>query len=249
MCIAIYKPAGVKIRKTILSHCFDQNPHGAGFAVPDENGITIRKGFFTFREFWREYREKSAGMAMLIHFRVATSGVIDGDNCHPWRIDKDHAMIHNGVLEHKLGLCHDDVSDTGLFAHNILSPALEIAPNIWKTEAFKWVIEQSIGSGNKVVILDNNGDSAIFNSEKGEWFEGSWFSNTTFKDERKKKPGTSVVSQRVQTKNAKLMVPESLEGDIVNALPPEHFYKQAETPETVPADDKKTPTMDVTLYC
>jgi hypothetical protein len=256
MCIAIFRPSGVKICKRVLQHCFAQNPHGAGFAIPENNRVVIQKGLFSFREFWEYYRSCSPDSPMLIHFRVATSGNINGDNCHPWRIDEQHALVHNGVLEHKLDLCHDDVSDTGLFVHNILTPTIAKAPNIWLNSGFKWALEESVGSSNKVVILDAAGNHQIFNEEKGEWSNGAWFSNATFKEERKKKPGTSVVSQRSNTfrsKRTDFVAPPSVNEDIVNQEPPPHFFieKKEEKPENVStANVTVTADMtDPTLYC
>lgn len=190
MCIAVFRPKGVKIRKKVLKQCFEQNPDGAGFAFPTKNAhfVKIVKGFFTFRSFWHSYRQyQERDEPMVIHFRVATSGQIDSNNCHPWRINKENVLIHNGVLEHKLGLQDNNLSDTGLFVRHVLAPIFNNSPEIWRESAFKWMIEECIGYSNKLVVLNKNGDHIIFNEKAGDWFEGAWFSNTTYKTERKKK--------------------------------------------------------------
>jgi hypothetical protein len=54
MCIAIYKPKGEEVSKDRLRNSFNRNPHGAGFAFAEGAGkVHIRKGFFTFDQFWK----------------------------------------------------------------------------------------------------------------------------------------------------------------------------------------------------
>jgi predicted glutamine amidotransferase len=244
MCIAVFKPQDVKIKKAVLKHCFEQNPDGCGFAIPCLTGKTmkIRKGFFTFRSFWEQYREhESRGTPMLIHFRIATSGKIDQDNCHPWRISDKHALIHNGVLEHKLGLCHDDVSDTGLFVANILKPIFEQSTELWLNPAFKWTVEESIGN-NKLVLLDNAGNHVIYNESKGEWHEGAWFSNATYKEERKKRTTgtiyntTTATGVAFQGNQQQLLLPPPREKDLAEGV-------------TIPEVKKQDEVLDPTTIC
>ncbi len=97
MCIAVYKPKEAVLTKRTLKNCFDNNPDGAGFAYPNDEGtkIEVRRGYFGFRKFWRDYKAvQDKEKPMLIHFRIATSGCIDEENCHPWRIDEKHAFVH-----------------------------------------------------------------------------------------------------------------------------------------------------------
>lgn len=197
MCIAIYKPENVILSKTVLKNCFENNPDGAGFAYPDDEGksIQIQNGFFGFRKFWQNYR-RLQNKPMLIHFRIATSGKVDTVNCHPWRIDARHAMIHNGSIRHKLDGVTDDISDTGVFVKDILAPTFEIpelkGKKFWASGAFKWLMQESIGSNNKMVILAADGYATIFNEIQGEWEHEAWFSNKTYKEDRKFVRGTTV---------------------------------------------------------
>lgn len=188
MCIAIAKPKGVKIPKRVLKACFLNNPDGAGFAYPENGKVKIIKGLFSFRSFWREYREiDPESKSVLIHFRVATSGKIDSFNCHPWRINETHAFIHNGNLASRLGVSSEDVFDTGIFAGKVLTPIFNLSNELWKTDGFLWMMEEAIGSGNKLAIINSDGEFQIFNSILGEREHGSWFSNKTYKEERKSK--------------------------------------------------------------
>ena len=38
MCVAIVKPKDRTIPLSMLEHCWDANPHGGGFALPDGAG-------------------------------------------------------------------------------------------------------------------------------------------------------------------------------------------------------------------
>jgi hypothetical protein len=188
MCIICVKPAGVDIKKAVLKTCFENNPHGAGIALPsiDNKKVIVEKGFFSFNHFWQRYKFYSTfNKSMLIHFRVATSGKIDKKNCHPWVIDSAHAFVHNGNVQKQIGLQDDDYSDTALFVKHILKPTFAHNKTVWKNSAYKWCIETTIGKNNKMVILDNNGEFVIFNEKEGIWEDGIWFSNDTFKTARK----------------------------------------------------------------
>jgi hypothetical protein len=186
-CIACFKPREVILTKKIMKTCFINNPHGAGIAYASDNNkeVIVEKGFFHFRKFWHRLQELQINRTMLIHFRVATSGVIDKINCHPWRIDDKHALIHNGVVQHKIGLDSKDFSDTGLFVEHVLKPTFQKNNKVWKSYSYKWILEKAMGKNNKFVIIDNKENVVIFNEDEGEWHNGIWFSNDTYKNARK----------------------------------------------------------------
>lgn len=178
MCIAIYKPLGKKIPKKTYFNCFTNNDDGAGFAYIKDEKLFVAKGFFTFDEFWENF-EPLEEQACLIHFRVGTSGGNNGENCHPWRVSKDLVFIHNGVIS-SIDRDNQNWSDTGNFCENILKPLTNCFPEWWKQPEFKWMMENAIGGGNKVVLLGVNGEHIILNEKAGEWKEDVWFSNNSF---------------------------------------------------------------------
>lgn len=186
MCIAIFKPKNVILTKAVLKTCFENNPDGAGVAFPslDGSSVVVEKGFFTFKDFWQAYKNLKE-RPMLIHFRVATSGKIDIKNCHPWRINNKHALIHNGILQNKIGRISKDCSDTGLFVRLVLKPTFSKNEKIWKTSAYKWMMEKTIGFKNKIALMNNLGEVVIFNKNQGKEEHGCWFSNETYKKARK----------------------------------------------------------------
>jgi Zn finger protein HypA/HybF involved in hydrogenase expression/predicted glutamine amidotransferase len=145
MCIAIYKPAAVDVpSKKTLKNCWDSNSMGAGFAwwIEEEKVWQIKKGYMTWKKFWKafnhfQYEEKLKDVQTMIHFRISTSGVINGECCtHPFPItdvvDELNAtdtkaaniLIHNGVV----GSGEGDLSDTQVAARDyvdLLVPMLD----------------------------------------------------------------------------------------------------------------------------
>lgn len=200
MCVAIFRPSGSILTKKLLKKAHSNNPDSWGFAYPhdNQNEMVVKHGLSGFRQFWRAYRNIPANRPALIHFRIGTSGGFDEANCHPFLIDKKHALIHNGNLEYRLKEKNlEKVSDTAVFVKNYLEPAFT-DPNLkdkdfWKSEAFRWLLEESIGDTNKIVILDAEGEGVIFNEVSGEWEDnGAWFSNTSYKTDRKSIRGAKV---------------------------------------------------------
>jgi hypothetical protein len=182
MCITLIKKAsGAPISKDILYRCFDRNPHGAGLAFASNNKITLVKGFFRPEDLWDYYKKMPQDVVTLMHFRFASTGTIDPKNCHPWRIDKEHVMVHNGTVW-DFWSEKSEISDTGRFVHMLLQPLFKKDKFFWRRKVGQYLLNKVLWPG-KMIILRNNGDYVIFNEQAGEWHEGSWFSNDGYKDE------------------------------------------------------------------
>lgn len=244
MCIACFRPSNINLTRAVLHRMYNNNPDGCGIAYPDDKGksMIVIRGLFGFRKFWKLYREVPKDKPMLIHFRIATSGQVDKSNCHPWLIDNKHALIHNGNIESKLEEKVEETSDTGIFVEKILKPIfadpiLKKRKLWWKKDSFKWLMENSIGSNNKIVILAANGEEQIFNEKAGEWEDGAWFSNKTFKEDRKVIKGSSskIITENGQRKEEitfssgrktyRYLEPISTTTPIIydSLMPPPHF--------------------------
>jgi predicted glutamine amidotransferase len=181
MCLAIYKPNGVEIAQRYLRRGFTNNFDGAGFAVCIQNKIEIFKGYTTFDAFMEAYKPH-ATRAALIHFRIATHGETTTENCHPFSLHHDeYAMIHNGIINIDTKF-NKDMSDTWHFAELVLTPMLQKLP--FNHPALKYLIETSIGTYNKIVMLRNDGAHVIYNEKQGAWHKGAWFSNDSYKHSR-----------------------------------------------------------------
>lgn len=193
MCVAIIKKSGVDLpSEEILKICFKNNPHGAGFALFRNNLIYIHKGFFTFDGFMKEIKNVSPTKeeTMLIHFRVATHGKINIENCHPFPIvnrffemanpikvfsDTD-VMVHNGKLS--IEITSGSYSDSMHFARALFG--------LDRTK-FSDIINMAIHptelnpKGNRIAVLTRDGNIEQYGVG---WLEdgGIVYSNDSYKE-------------------------------------------------------------------
>jgi hypothetical protein len=173
MCIAIYKPEGKEIERETLERCYDTNPDGAGYMFHKNDKLYVKKGFFSFSEFWQSYR-RDRTKECVIHFRIKTHGQINKDNCHPYMVNDKFAFVHNGVIS---GYIDTNKSDTWLFNEDVIQPFVNKWGNLGLFEdPVKKLIESRIGY-SKLIFMDNTGNTKIFNEDKGYWDDGVWYSN------------------------------------------------------------------------
>jgi len=144
--------------------------------------IIVKKEMKSFEKFYEYITEASQyDSAVVIHFRIATSGGINEYNCHPFKVHKNLYFCHNGILDIDVPSGSKE-NDTQIFNNNLMKP---LPYNFYKNNAIMNMIEYTIGFGNKFVFLDDNGDYFILNEKAGEWSnKGAWFSNTSYKRER-----------------------------------------------------------------
>lgn len=214
MCIAIYKPKDMIIAKANLAQCFKSNPDGAGFLVSKNKRLIMKKGFFTFDEFYEAY-EKYADEQALIHFRIRTHGNLSKDNCHPFMINSGLGFIHNGVIS---GFGVGDVSDTSHFNNSIFKPLVDKYGNqVIFEPAIQNLVEDRIGY-SKLAFLDRHGNHKIFNEIKGVWDDGIWYSNSSYKIPVMTYHTTTPAVFRTSTITAKPKHRSVQEGDLVTLI-------------------------------
>jgi len=177
MCIAIMKSENKKINKATLQRCYDANPDGAGFMYAENKELTVKKGYFTFKDFYKEYKPHE-NKQVLLHFRIKTHGKIDKKNCHPFLVNNGLGFIHNGIIT---GYGDDKQSDTIAFNKAILKKIVaKHGNNSLFDDPMVELIENVIGY-SKLVFLDRHGNYKIMNEDKGSWHDGIWYSNSSWK--------------------------------------------------------------------
>lgn len=183
MCLAAYIPAAAaaSFTKEMALNAFTHNSDGFGVMAVRNGRLVVAKTLGHFGKAWSLYQSFD-GLDRVIHFRYATHGAKDYNNCHPFTIldmDKGHAydlgMVHNGVIssfsDHKSA--H---SDTALFVSTFLAPLLSAAPEVPFEEAGKDALSTLI-DWSKLIFMDHNGRVSIVNEESGKWKDGCWYSN------------------------------------------------------------------------
>ena len=194
MCVAIVKPAGVKIpERDVLKVCFKNNPDGAGFAYCRNGRNYIHKGFFTFAHFWDAFMEANIkkNESALIHFRVATHGNIDKHTCHPFLITDNYEdmrktnivtsngdiMIHNGMLNFELD--DKEISDSMFLAKYLSKYDLSNKANAYMMNIA--LLNNNKSKMNRVGVLRINNTVEMYGfKEPWEEVDGCYFSNKSY---------------------------------------------------------------------
>jgi predicted glutamine amidotransferase len=182
MCIIIVNKYGTLDKET-MQRCATANPDGAGIMYSDGNNLIILKslkGAEIIDKYYELRNEQHHKGNICLHFRIATDGLINIDNCHPYTVSKKVALMHNGILSHFSGWKGKD-SDTALFIKHTLKGAF--SDRQLMSEQMSYLLELSIGFGNKFALMNNSGEVVIINSSKGEWNKDktTWYSNSTYK--------------------------------------------------------------------
>lgn len=120
MCIIINKLAGSHLpSKNLLKNAWARNPDGAGFTTIIDGALYTRKGFMNFNDFYDSYKQVATVDAPIcLHFRIATSGGVSPAMCHPFEINSNAVLFHNGILS---GIGTQQKSDTMLLATEFLT--------------------------------------------------------------------------------------------------------------------------------
>jgi hypothetical protein len=188
MCLAILKRPNATIPEHYLRLGFKNNDDGAGFVYAHNGKLITQKGFFNFDDFLAAYKTIPPEAVAAVHFRLATHGTIDERNCHPFAINEEFSIIHNGVIPN-FGI--DGVlSDTGHYAEAFLRPIFNMfdRKELKKlnlsdgssdiVRALHYLIFSS-SSANKIVLVRANGQYRIFGEKYNGcgWINNVWYSN------------------------------------------------------------------------
>jgi hypothetical protein len=183
MCLLITQPAGTTFDYNFLSGVYSKNKDGIGVMYAENGKVHVTKHLpKTDAEALDFYNQHINGKECAVHYRMQTHGDIDLLNCHPYQVisaDEGHEMwlMHNGIL-HTDNHKDKSKSDTWHYIEDFLRPMLLKNPEFFMTEAFKTIIGEHIGSGNKFVLLDYLGNMVTINDDQGVDYNGAWLSNT-----------------------------------------------------------------------
>lgn len=182
MCLAVYHEGDCPMTEREFNTAWSNNPDGGGFCffLPDGSIATSK---FMVRDQMRaayfDAVEKYGGSSpFAVHFRIATHGTVSIDNCHPFQVNKNTVIIHNGIIPVIMD-GDKNRSDTRIFAENYLSKM----PKGWQDDPHLTdMVEDYIGSSKIVMFTTDKHlrhNVYIFNERMGQWANNSkqWFSN------------------------------------------------------------------------
>ena len=170
MCIIVSKEKGQQLpTKATLKECFERNSDGAGIMYVENGSVVIEKGLMTFEDFYRKLKDlkKHFGTdltekALVMHFRIGTSGKNDKATTHPFPITSDRnqlratktrtnlGMVHNGVISAYVG---GDLSDTQNYIKDFVSVLKELNKDFYKNKKVLEILKDTCKS--KLCFLDN----------------------------------------------------------------------------------------------
>lgn len=184
MCLAIFKPKGLTIPKESLMAGYACNRSGCGFIYHENGKLHTFKKLVPFTEFYDEYCKIEENHDVAVHFRAATHGPVNDENCHPFVMCRGKfAMIHNGIF--RVPLIDRSLSDTGNFCKIVLEPAIKNGTyrDLSKDSKFsKYALEDDNRWGwGTVVLMSADGEITIYKEKNGDWDDGIWYSNNCYK--------------------------------------------------------------------
>ena len=199
MCIIIAKKKNAQLpTKRTMKICFDKNPDGAGFMYVNNNKVIIDKGYMTFKSFYKRFQELKLlnnnfdNKALVIHFRIGTSGTNSPENTHPYPITNDVSALHSTYYICNLGMAHNgiisdythyldknDMNDTQHFIAEYVTKLYRYIPEFYKDKDLMLGLEKI--SASRLCFM---------NTDEELYFVGDWhtdlgnleFSNTNYKE-------------------------------------------------------------------
>lgn len=192
MCLIHTHHADTILSDAWVENFYDHNSDGIGmmYSEPDEHGVKqlVIKKYLpkNAADAIQFYKENIKGRECVVHWRMATHGDVDLINCHPYEITPLNSsrplwMMHNGVLS-RGNYGDKSKSDTWHFIKDILKPMLDPElggnPDLAYNPGFRELVGDAIGTGNRFVFMDAEGDVSIVNRWTGVEWNYMWMSNT-----------------------------------------------------------------------
>lgn len=184
MCLLTYFPEGKQPNAAALKEASRTNRDGFGYAIviPEERRILVNKSmdFESMLKAFLADRLFYPNGPALFHHRLATDGVTDTYNVHPFPInnDKRTVMAHNGIFSQCRPGKDDHRSDTRIVAQSF-ARHFKLRSARGRRKFGGWM-----GKYNKVVILTVDPSYGkhgfIINEDQGIWDGGIWYSNSSY---------------------------------------------------------------------
>jgi len=189
LCIIASVPAGAQVTEDQLSEMWTRNPDGGGIAYFVDGEIKVEKDMKreSFIDTVLETQKKYGNRDILVHMRIATHGAVCIDNTHPFEVNKNTVMAHNGILPQAfIPPAKSELSDTRFFIDYFMK---YIPVQKLDDPYFQDMVDEMVnqGYGNKLVFLTSaktKYDTYIIGEKLGVWDGGVWFSNSSYESRK-----------------------------------------------------------------
>lgn len=180
MCIIIVANKNKKIPNEHIKLASELNCDGFGMSASVNNKLFVYKSISMNSDdiikLYNSIRQVATG-DIVLHFRLATHGDISDKLCHPFYVNKDLVMFHNGVIRDSISgynECNKNESDTKAFVNNVLK---NFKKGFQNNETIMNMISETLGEYNKLCFLDSTGNTTYTSSSKWVEYNGILYSN------------------------------------------------------------------------
>lgn len=178
MCIAILQRSNSEdLDWDTFERCSQRNDDGMGLMWVENGEIKVWKSLDRLDLMFDKYKDlrEKYNMPIALHFRNATKGEVTLDNCHPFFVNEDMAMMHNGTLSIKVD--EKGKSDTLEFRDHILRNMPEgwIHDSEWRKMVNKY------SGWSRFILTCSTGEFYVINEDEGYWVDNVWYSNNDFR--------------------------------------------------------------------
>lgn len=182
MCLIIHKPAGRAIPADLLEAALRLNEDGFGvMGFSPASGLLIKRQTRITLEALLQFERNHRDAEYALHLRQRTRGDTEAHNLHPFKIDAQLYLMHNGTI--RLPLRVAGRSDTWHFVHDVLRPLAQRRPGVLLDNAFVQFLELALKAENKLALMDYAEHRIVLvNRHHGAELDGLWLSSTRWID-------------------------------------------------------------------
>ena len=181
MCIIIVANKNKRIPDKHIELVNELNCDGFGISASVNNKLFVYKSISINSDdiikLYNSIRQVAIG-DIVLHFRLATHGDISDKLCHPFYVNKDLVMFHNGIISDSVSGYNGynkNESDTKAFANNVLK---NFKKGFQNNETIMNMISKTVEEYNKLCFLDNTGKTTYTSSDKWIEYKGILYSNS-----------------------------------------------------------------------
>lgn len=165
MCLIIVASKPSQVLDLDIWKAWNTNSHGAGIMQHRTGRLFVKKGIMRFSLLEETLKKLPECGPVAVHLRMATHGAVHGKNTHPWVIDSQSALMHNGVLS---GLGKHGATGESDSAH--LARILSYLPHNERKSLLNTLDGRYVYSSDEGMLMHGTGWT--------ERSKGLWLSNT-----------------------------------------------------------------------